>query len=300
MIACACAVPAATDRAGVLVLDLGPARLELADDHQDALEQVDRLEPRDDDRDAVTFGEGRVLLEPHHGADVPGGEEPLHAVGRRREDGLHRGRDEDVRDQHREVRQAQPPRLPGRQGRGGRGGLEADGEEDHLPRRVLPRDPHGIQRRVDDPHVAPLGPDAEQVASTSRAPAACRRTSRRSPPAARRSPAPGRSAPAGSRRPGSPARAPAASPSGTSRSMPLRTRVCVWPPQTSMIVQGRVAVRRMAPEQALGDSRVAVFVEVFHGRSSRVACRLPSSSRRGRRSPPGRRRPARPRPGRSG
>ena len=39
------------------------------------------------------------------------------------------------------------------------------------------------------------------------------------------------------------------SPSGTSRSMPLRTRVCVWPPQTSMIVQGRVAARRMAPSR---------------------------------------------------
>src|SRR5262245_31908874 len=33
--------------------------------------------------------------------------------------------------------------------------------------------------------------------------------------------------------------------SGNSRSMPLRTRVCVWPPQTSMIVHGRVTVRRM-------------------------------------------------------
>src|SRR5262245_53455419 len=32
---------------------------------------------------------------------------------------------------------------------------------------------------------------------------------------------------------------------GNSRSMPLRTRVCVWPPQTSMIVHGRDTVRRM-------------------------------------------------------
>src|SRR5581483_6844414 len=32
------------------------------------------------------------------------------------------------------------------------------------------------------------------------------------------------------------------SPSGSMRSMPLRIRVCVWPPHTSMIVHGRVTV----------------------------------------------------------
>lgn len=33
-------------------------------------------------------------------------------------------------------------------------------------------------------------------------------------------------------------------PAGNSSSMPWRTRVWVWPPHTSMIRQGRVAVRR--------------------------------------------------------
>ncbi|KUL24597.1 hypothetical protein ADL12_36370 [Streptomyces regalis] len=33
-------------------------------------------------------------------------------------------------------------------------------------------------------------------------------------------------------------------PAGSSSSMPCRTRVWVWPPQTSMIRQGFVAVRR--------------------------------------------------------
>ncbi len=34
--------------------------------------------------------------------------------------------------------------------------------------------------------------------------------------------------------------------SGSMRSMPDRMSVCVWPPQTSIIVQGRSASRRIA------------------------------------------------------
>ncbi len=46
--------------------------------------------------------------------------------------------------------------------------------------------------------------------------------------------------------------------------MPLRMIECVCPPQTSMIVHGRVAVRRMLLDQRLGGGRVAELVEVLH------------------------------------
>ena len=255
-------------------------------------QQVDRLEPGDDDRDAIALGEGRVVLVAHHGADVPGGEEALHAVGRRREDRLHRGRDEDVRDQHREVRQAQPPRLPGRQGRGGRGGLEADGEEDDLPARGSPgrsaRRPAASRRRarrrprpargagrVDEPGTRSMSPNEEKITPGRAAIASARSICS-----------------SGVTQTGQPGPCTSRSPSGTSRSMPLRTRVCVWPPQTSMIVQGRVAVRRMAPSRRSASPRVAVFVEVFHGRSSPVPAgpssqpsRSPLSSRKAKTRP---------------
>ena len=41
--------------------------------------------------------------------------------------------------------------------------------------------------------------------------------------------------------------------------------VCVWPPQTSMMVHGRVTVRAMAAASLRAACAIAVFVEVFHG-----------------------------------
>ena len=65
---------------------------------------------------------------------------------------------------------------------GRRGGLEADAEEHHLPVGVLPGQLQRVERRVDDAHVAALALDPEQVLARCRAPAACRRRSRRSRP----------------------------------------------------------------------------------------------------------------------
>ncbi len=54
--------------------------------------------------------------------------------------------------------------------------------------------------------------------------------------------------------------------SGGSRSCkPNLTMVCVCPPQTSMIVHGRVIVRRMACASMVGRLPVAVFVDELHG-----------------------------------
>ena len=52
---------------------------------------------------------------------------------------------------------------------------------------------------------------------------------------------------------------------GSRRSTPYLTMLCVCPPQTSMIVQGRVTVRVIVEAKAPGGFAVAVFVEVFHG-----------------------------------
>ena len=66
----------------VLILDLRPALLELREAHVDALQEVERLEAGDDDRHAVAGGDREVLAVAHHGADVAGREESLHAARR--------------------------------------------------------------------------------------------------------------------------------------------------------------------------------------------------------------------------
>ena len=65
-------------------------------------------------------------------ADVAGRDEALHAVGGRAQNQPHGRRHQHVRDQHGEIRQPFPLRLPDRHGVGGRGGFKADAEEDHL------------------------------------------------------------------------------------------------------------------------------------------------------------------------
>jgi hypothetical protein len=50
-------------------------------------------------------------------------------------------------------------------GVGRRGGFKADAEEDHLLVRILDGEFDGVQRRIDDAHVAAAALDLEQVAS---------------------------------------------------------------------------------------------------------------------------------------
>ena len=61
--------------------------------------------------------------------------------------------------------------------------------------------------------------------------------------------------------------------SGRSWSMPLRMMEWVWPPQTSMMAQGRVTVRRMSSKQTLGELGVAEFSRYFMRRLSRFPLR---------------------------
>jgi hypothetical protein len=149
---------------GVGVLDGVLAAFELSDRTADALEDVERFEAGDHDRHAVAFGQLRILLDAHHAADVAGRQEALDAAVGRAHHGLDRRGHPHVRDQHAEVGQAEPACLvDGHRVRRG-GGLEPDAEEHHLLVRVLPGQPHGVERRVDHAHVAAGRAHLEQVA----------------------------------------------------------------------------------------------------------------------------------------
>src|SRR5664280_2625974 len=157
------AIPSGRHRARVLVLHAEASFLERRDRHVDALEEVERLEARDDHREAVPRREGSVLGRAHDGADMSREEERLHAIRGRRKNRLDRGRHEDVRREDREVRKAELLRPLHRHGVRGRRGLEADGEEHDLAARVLLGEAHRVERRIDHPHVAALRLDAEEA-----------------------------------------------------------------------------------------------------------------------------------------
>ena len=131
------------------------------------------------------------------------------------------------------------PGQPHGHGIGRRGRLEADGEEDDLPIRIGRGQVHGIERRIDDAHVAALRFELQQIAVRA---------------GHAQHVAEGAEDDVG---PGGDGVGPVdhlqrrdadrtagavhqlARPSGKMRSRPYLTMVCVWPPQTSMMVHGR-------------------------------------------------------------
>ena len=64
-----------------------------------------------------------------------------------------------MRDEHREIIQAQAFGVENGHRVGGRGGLETDTEEDHLALRILLGDLHGVERRVNNANMAALALD---------------------------------------------------------------------------------------------------------------------------------------------
>ena len=177
-----------------------------------------------------------------------------------------------------------------RVGRGRR--LEADREEDDLAIGLCRGQVHGVERRVDDPDVAARRLELQQIAVASRAPAACRRTSRRSRRVARRSRARRSIISSDVTQTGQPGPWTSSTSGGRIRSIPYLTMLCVCPPQTSMIVQGRVATARDRRGQGFRGRRRR---DIHRGISWR---RLPRARRAGP-SVRGTRRPAAPRPRRS-
>ena len=101
---------------------------------------------------------------------MPRQQKPLHLIPRRLQDRRNRRRHQHVRNQQREV--LQPPPLGNMHAHriGRRGGLEPHPEEHHLLLRILHRQLHRVQRRINDPHVPARALHLEQVALGSRNP----------------------------------------------------------------------------------------------------------------------------------
>ena len=106
---------------------------------------------------------GRYSSMPMMVQTCPAARKPCTRLAGELEHGAHGRRHQHVRNQHREVLQAQLRRLHDRHRVGRGGGLEADGEEHDLPLGFFAGQGHGVHRRVDDPHVAPFRLDREQV-----------------------------------------------------------------------------------------------------------------------------------------
>jgi hypothetical protein len=128
-------------------------------------------------------------------------------------------------------------------GVGRRRGLEADGEEDDLPVRVLLRELHGVQRRVDDAHVAAVRLHGQQVGVAARH--AQHVAERREDDVGRRCDGDGAVDHLERRHAhGAAGTVDQLDLVGQQRSMPDRISVWVWPPHISMSVQRRLARRR--------------------------------------------------------
>ena len=130
----------------VLIFDFGAALFELANQHEDGFEQVERLEAADHEGDAEIAREFLVFGVAHDGADMSGSDEALHAVVGEAEQQADGGRHQDVRHQHGKIGEPFARGLPDGHGVGRGGGFEADREEDHLAIGILPGDGDGVHR----------------------------------------------------------------------------------------------------------------------------------------------------------
>ena len=162
-------IAVARDRADILVLDFGAALVELAHQHQDRLQNIDRLEAGDGDRFAVFLGEKLIRLTADHDRDMRRPEEAVDLDGaelahrRRLEDGRDRRGGEHVIAEHREIRQALLGGGLDRQRGRRRRGLETDGEEDDLALRVGFGELHRVERGIDHADVGAVGPGFHQA-----------------------------------------------------------------------------------------------------------------------------------------
>src|SRR5215469_491953 len=66
--------------ARILVFDVPFTLFELLHRHENTLENIQRFEPGDHDRNAKALRDGLVLSIPHDGTYVTGAQEPLHAI----------------------------------------------------------------------------------------------------------------------------------------------------------------------------------------------------------------------------
>ncbi len=97
---CAARLPVAIQHSRVLVLDFRASGFELPNRHQRSLKNIERLKPRDDDRNFIFCADRFIVAVSHNGADMSGTEESLHAIFRRLQDCLERGRNQHMRHQN--------------------------------------------------------------------------------------------------------------------------------------------------------------------------------------------------------
>src|SRR5215475_11074203 len=76
-------VPVSLHDARILVFDIPLALFELLHRHENTLENIQRFEPGDHDRNVKALRDGLILSIPHHGAHMTGTQEPLYAIERR-------------------------------------------------------------------------------------------------------------------------------------------------------------------------------------------------------------------------
>src|SRR4051794_18744313 len=132
--------------AAVLVLDLAATLLQLAEDHHERLQDVERLEARHHERLAVVRGDELERPRADHGRHVPRPDEAVEPQVRRVEQRAQRRQDRDVVAQAAEVGDALEARPLERQGGRRRRRLEADRQEDDLAIRVGLREAQRVER----------------------------------------------------------------------------------------------------------------------------------------------------------
>ena len=128
--------------------------MQLAHDHGDALQHVNRLEPGDDAGYAVLLGQEPIRLGADDGADMAGQDERIHLELRVVDDGLQRAGHVLVSAEHAEVLEAGRGRALDGHGHQRRGGFEAHAHEHDLAIGVLLGQSERVQRRVHDLHAA--------------------------------------------------------------------------------------------------------------------------------------------------
>jgi len=147
-------------------------------------------------------------------------------------------------------------------GVGRRRRLESHGEEDHLFGRMLPGDTQSVQRRIHDAHVAAASLDGEKVVGRAGDSEHIAERAKMTSGCAAISTALSINS-MGVTHTGQPGPCTSVRDSGSRVSTPYFTIVWVWPPQISMIVQGRVTCRRWRARTAR-DLRIPVLVHEFH------------------------------------
>src|ERR1019366_4955556 len=147
------AIALESDHAAVRVLNFMPAGFQLNNSAPNSIKQIERLKPRDDQRNFVLLRQRRILPIPHHAAHVPRQKKSLHLVSRRLKNSFNCRRNQNMRHEHRKVFEA--PALGQVDAHGVRrsSGFKTDPKEHNLAIGILDREVNRVQWRIHHAHV---------------------------------------------------------------------------------------------------------------------------------------------------